>query len=223
MHTWAPMEISREAVELIIAWEIAGGDYSAARSVYDRRYTHPHWPGNAASGLTIGVGYDLRHQTEHYERDWKSRLSAIQKPKDAYDRLRGYLGKSGTNAAVEKTSDIAIPWADALAVYRIDVLPRFITSTENTFPGVEGMHPHVRGALTSLVYNCGPGTKGDDKILKKQAFDAIRVAVADKNVRGVADGILAMKLYHEPNTRVREGLYRRREAEAALALQGEVR
>ncbi|MDI3285336.1 hypothetical protein [Polyangium sp. 15x6] len=211
------MDISQEAIDLIIAWEVAGGERELARSLYDRRYTHPHWPGNEASGLTIGIGYDLRHQTNNFEGDWKMRLSALPVP-DAYDRLRAYLGVGGGRAAERATRDISIPWDDAMIVFRIRRLPSYIDLAKSAFPGVDALGPHVWGALTSLVYNCGTKTK--DKPLKKKAYDSIRAAIAGRSIRGVADGIREMKAFHTAATpEIARGLHRRRDAEAELVMR----
>jgi hypothetical protein len=212
----APMEISQEAIDLIIAWEVGGGDRDAARPQYDRIYTHPHWPGNAESGLTIGIGYDLRFARNTFEGDWKSRLAALPVP-DAYERLLAYVGQGGSRDAAKATHDISIPWDDAIAVFRIRRLPSYIEDAKRAFPGVEKLSPHVWGALTSLVYNCGTGTR--NKPLKEAAYSAIKQAVAAGNIRGIADGIRQMKAYHDLNPKVAAGLKKRREAEAQLVMK----
>ncbi|NUQ77656.1 MAG: hypothetical protein HUU21_29310 [Polyangiaceae bacterium] len=210
------MEISKEAVDLIIAWEVGGGDRSLARPQYDRIYTHPNWPGKN-SGLTIGIGYDLRYEAEHMEGDWKARLDALPQP-DAYARLRVYAGRLGSVEAVRATRDITIPWDDALTVFRIRRLPEYIAVARRAFPGVEAMHPHVWGALTSLVFNCWYGVK--NKPLKAKAYGQIREAVSRCDVRGVAEGLREMKKYHNSVLPPKEarGLCNRREAEARLVM-----
>lgn len=213
------MDISRDAIDLIIAWEVGGGDRQAARPQYDRHYTHPHWPGNSASGLTIGIGYDLRFARSWFEGDWKAKLDALQAPSDAFERLRRYVGLRGNTAAVRATRDIAIPWDDAISVFRVRRLPHFADEAAGAFPGLEAMHADVRGALTSLVYNCGTGTQKPSQALKKAAYDHIRSAVAAGDVSGVAEGLRMMKAYHNRSPKVARGLNRRREAEAELVLQ----
>jgi hypothetical protein len=210
------MEISPEAVALIVAWEVGGGDRQAARAQYDALYTHPHWPGNSASGLTIGIGYDLRFARAWFEDDWKTRLNALQ-PADTYQRLAFYVGKRGDRAAVLRTRDIAIPWDDAMAVYRVRVLPRFIEEARRVFPGADRMHAHVWGALTSLIYNCGAGTK--NKPEKRRAYDLIRRATAANDLPGVAAGIQEMKKHHARSPKVARGLGKRRDDEAALVMR----
>ncbi len=210
------MQISEASIQLIIAWEVAGGEVTRSRSEYERKYHHPHWPGNSASGLTIGIGYDLAFARKWFEGDWKTRLEHLAAPRDAYTRLAGYIGRGGSRAAVRATSDISIPWEDAVSVFRVRRLPHFIEETMTAFPGVEAMSPDVRGALTSLVFNCGRGTGKPYQRLKRVAFDAIRAAVAAQDVAGVAAGIRAMKVYHDRDPSVATGLKRRREAEAVM-------
>jgi hypothetical protein len=210
------VEISQDSIDLIIAWEVGGGDRELARPQYESKYTRPQWPGNNGSGLTIGIGYDLRYAKSWFEGDWKTRLEAITKPADTYKRLASYVGRGGSRAAERATRDIVIPWEDALAVFRIRRLPHFIEETKRMFPGVESMDAHVWGALTSVIYNCGIGTDGDSRVLKKAAYDAIRAAVAARDVAGVAAGIRALKDFHDRSPKVARGLKRRRDAEAAL-------
>jgi len=210
------VEISQESIDLIIAWEVGGGDRELARPQYESTYARPHWPGNNGSGLTIGIGYDLKYAKSWFEGDWKTRLEALRKPTDAYTRLAGYIGRRGSRAAERATRDIVIPWDDAISVFRIRRLPHFVEETKRMFPGIESMDPHVWGALTSVIYNCGIGTEGDSRVLKKAAYDAIRTAVAGRDVASVAAGIRALKDFHDLSPKVARGLKRRRDAEAAL-------
>lgn len=210
------MEISQESIELIISWEVAGGDAMRSRSEYERKYHRPHWPGNGASGLTIGIGYDLRFARKSFEGDWKTRLERLAAPRDAYTRLASHLGRGGSRAAERMTSDISIPWEDAIAVFRVRRLPHYIEETTAAFPGAESMEPDVRGALTSMIYNCGSGTGKPFQRIKQSAYESIRVAVTERDVAGVAAGIRALKSYHDRDPAVASGLERRREAEARL-------
>jgi hypothetical protein len=210
------VQISQESIEFIISWEVAGGDATRSRPEYERKYNHPTWPGNSASGLTIGIGYDLRFARKWFEADWKTRLERLPAPKDAYNRLAGYVGRGGTRAAERATRDISIPWEDAIAVFTVRRLPHYLEETELAFPGVEGMTLGVRGALVSVVYNCGSGTSRPSQLLKRQAYESIRAAVRERNALGVAAGIRALKAYHDRDPSVAKGLDRRREAEARL-------
>ena len=209
------MEISEAAIDLIIAWEVGGGDRDLARAQYDSIYARPTWPGTSSSGLTIGIGYDLRFAKNWFEGDWKSRLERVP-VRDAYKRLEGYVGQRGSRAAVVATRDIVIPWQDAMAVFRVRRLPGFIADALRTFPNAD-MHEHVWGALTSLVYNCGTGTEGKPE--KQHAYESIRAALAQRDVQKIAAGIREMKKHHAHSPKTQKGLSRRRDAEAELVLK----
>lgn len=210
------MEISEDSIDRIIAWEVGGGDRNLARAQYDETYTRPHWPGNGGSGLTIGIGYDLRYAKSWFEGDWKTRLEALAEPKDAYQRLKSHVGKAGSREAVKNTKDIVIPWEDAIAVFRVRRLPHFIEETRRLFPGVDGLHPDVFGALTSFVYNCGIHVSGESRALKAASFDSIRAGVAAADLHAIAAGIRQMNAYHARSPKTAKGLARRREDEARL-------
>src|SRR3546814_5025633 len=69
------------------------------RQFYDRHGAMPHFPG-VASGVTIGVGYDLRFQeADDFEADWSGILTPAQMA-----ALRPHLGKPGRSE--EHTSEL---------------------------------------------------------------------------------------------------------------------
>jgi len=103
-----------------------------------------------------------------------------------------------------------------MAVFRVRRLPAYIDETKIAFPGVEALDADVRGALTSVIYNCGRGTGKPYQALKRQAYAAIKAAVLARDIPGIAAGIRALKPYHDRDPSVAEGLKRRREAEARL-------
>ena len=203
----------KNASDLILSWELGGGNLDAAQTAYDKKSKHPHWPGNSASGLTIGVGYDLNQQSAaQFEADWKDKLDP-----DTYERLKGYLGKSGSAAAVADTADIEIPWETAQDVYNSRVLPRYEASAAKVFPGYDKMPADTQAALTSVVYNYGTGYGKPGQELKKEAYESIQTAVANGDSQGVADGIRQLKDYNNAkNPKVANGLNARREDEATF-------
>src|SRR3954447_19272331 len=110
------------------------------------------WPGGA-SGITIGVGYDLGFATaEQFEQDWSQYLSA-----DEINRLKDVLGLSGERAHQRAGDfrDIKIKRPDAEAVFKERTLPLYSKRTEDAFPGVDQLPPAAQGALVSLVFNRG--------------------------------------------------------------------
>jgi hypothetical protein len=49
--------VSQKAIDLIVFYEVND------EPTYTRRYTAPTWPGGA-SGVTIGIGYDIGYVTK---------------------------------------------------------------------------------------------------------------------------------------------------------------
>ena len=121
----------------------------------------PTWPGGA-SGVTIGIGYDLGYNTaEGFRKDWGEYL-----PKKSLDTLAVQTGKRGSRASSipRNLSHIKVPWDAAEAVFKTRTLPRFIELTKKTFPGSENLHPDAFGALVSLIYNRGSSVVGSTRV-----------------------------------------------------------
>src|SRR3546814_9187622 len=94
------------------------------RRYYERHVTMPHFPGEA-SGVTIGVGYDLRFQeAADFEADWAGILTPAQ-----LASLRPHLGKKGSRAACDTLTDLRIPFSAAWQVFVKRALPRAIGDT----------------------------------------------------------------------------------------------
>ena len=81
------MQIGQEAIDLIIKFEVGGG-----QRYFEKYLARPSWPGGA-SGVTIGIGYDLGYDKK-FEEDWKPKLA-----EDDYNRLYRTLGLTGQRAA----------------------------------------------------------------------------------------------------------------------------
>jgi GH24 family phage-related lysozyme (muramidase) len=144
--------ISANAYKLILKYEVGGG-----RSYYNKALKHPCYPGGA-SGVTIGIGYDMGYNTAaQFATDWKGVL-----PASDYHRLVPHLGKKRGNAkaAIASVKDISVSWEAAEVVFKRNTLPRFIAETIRAFPGAEKLHPDAFGALVSLVFNRGGSISG---------------------------------------------------------------
>jgi len=207
--TWAWLEnqpepsdvIPTEAVTFIVREEVGG------RKFYDRHVAMPHFPGEA-SGVTIGVGYDLRFQEpQDFEADWAGTLTPAQ-----MDALRPHLGKKGSAAAVAALSDMRIPFHAAWKVFVKRALPRGIDQTENCYGDLANLPPLCRGALVSLVYNRGTKLSGDSRREMKAIHDHIAAGELDK----VAAEFESMKRLWPGS----EGLRKRRDKEAAMWREG---
>lgn len=174
---------------------------------YEGCPARPYWPGGA-SGITIGIGYDLGYRTLlEYVRDWGERLPATAK-----ERLAHVIGKRGDAAqtVLSDVRDINIPKEAAAAVLRANTIPWAISETRRVFPGVERLPQDAAGALVSLVFNRGGSMSG----ASRQEMRAIQKAVLTGDLREIAAQLRAMKrLWVGRNL---DGLLKRRDAEARL-------
>lgn len=196
------VELSAKSMKLILDYEVGGGE-----NYYNKFLKKPCWP-QGASGVTIGIGYDLGYNSNfEFEQDWGKRLSVSD-----MNLLRKILGYKGLSAKskLNLVRHIEIPWEDALQVFKQRTIPRFVKTTLNTFPKADELHPDAFGALVSLVFNRGGSLKGDSR----QEMARIRELVAEKNYKEIARQIRLMKRLWQ--NRGLDGLLRRRDEEAAL-------
>lgn len=190
-------DIATEAVNFIVREEVGSRDY------YERHAKKPHFPG-ASSGVTIGIGYDLRFQSEaDFDAHWSDQLSP-----DQMAALRPYLGEPGSEAAVAALSGIEVPWLAAWHVFVGRLLPHYVDLTRGAFDGFDGLSPLRRGVLVSLVYNRGAGMDGNRRSEMRDIRNHIREGQLDE----VAGDLQAMKRLW-PNSK---GLRDRRDREAEL-------
>ena len=197
--------LSERALKLILDYEVGGG-----AAYYNNRLKQPCWPGGA-SGVTIGIGYDLGYNTTgQFTRDWKSLLPATD-----FNRLSIVLGYKSDSARkqVASVKNISIPWESALTVFNNNTLPRFIAETIKAFPGAEKLHPDAFGALVSIVFNRGASTTGPSRIEMLNIKTAIKsgsVNVYDY----ISEQIIALKRLWVGKGL--DGLLTRRDDEAKL-------
>jgi hypothetical protein len=194
-------DISTKAVTFIVQQEIS------SRAYYASKAARPIYPGGA-SGITIGVGYDLHFQSEdRFKADWGAVLNPSQ-----LAALIPFLGRQGSAEQAHKLGAITIPWRAAWTVFIQRLLPNYVTTTRTAFGGFDRLSRHSRGALVSLVYNRGAKMDGDDR----REMREIRDAVARGDFAAVPPAIIAMKRLW-PNV---EGLRIRRDREAELFKEG---
>jgi GH24 family phage-related lysozyme (muramidase) len=198
--------LSKTSFDLIIYYEVGG------EAAYNNRYSKPTWPGGA-SGVTIGIGYDIGYNTAaSLKADWSGIISDGD-----IDRLASCAGIKGSSArnAVLDVNDITIPWEAAKAVFVKKTLPRFKAECIRAFPGSDKLHPDAFGSLVSLVFNRGPSTSGKNR----EEMGRIRAALLGQTkvtdiYEYIADQLIAMKRIWA-NTNL-TGLLKRREKEAEL-------
>lgn len=199
-------KLSQDSIDVIIAFEVA------SPAAYQARYRRPIWP-KGQSGVTIGVGYDLRFANKHYvDRDWPMLSQADR------ELLYTTVGLSGTRAqqALASVRSVDVPW-DAAKKQFLEFLPYPTHDTEGVFPNSGSLADDSFGALVSLVYNRGAAvSRNSQKRLEMYQIQQLMVA---KKFDAIPDRIRAMKRIWagDPNAR---GLLKRREAEALLFEKG---
>lgn len=179
----------------------------------------PYWPGGA-SGVTLGVGYDLgHHSAEELQEDWIE-PGRISIPDLATEHaLLRCVGKRGGAAAalVSTVRGCRIEEADAREVFEERSVPKYEAQTRAAFPGVEALPLDAYSALVSLVFNRGPGMgnpNNPDDWDRRREMREIRDLVPTGDLAGIAAAIRSMKRLWEGKNL--DGLLRRREDEAKL-------
>lgn len=202
--------ISQEAEDLIIAEEVS------SKAVYEKRYTHPEWPGGR-SGVTIGIGYDVGAGVKdraQLSADWKGQISD-----DMIRALEPCIGVQGDAARALLSSvknRVTVPWGAAIAVFENVDIPRWSATVRRYLPNCDLLSPDSFGALVSLAYNRGASfTKDGDRYREMRA---IRDHMAGKRFDRIAAEFRSMKRLW-PNQSER-GLVARREHEAKLFERG---
>jgi peptidoglycan hydrolase-like protein with peptidoglycan-binding domain/GH24 family phage-related lysozyme (muramidase) len=194
---------SQAAIDLIVAEEVSSKDY------YIKHYQRPEWPGGA-SGVTVGIGYDLGYATAaRVMADWKDYL-----PPDvirAMQRVAGVTGKAAHNMLPAVKELILVPWEAAMAVFLKIDMPKWEAIVLKACPGSENLPAGCFGVLTSLAYNRGASfSKSGDRYLEMRS---IRAHVAASEWDKVPVDLRSMKRLWEGSA---EGLVHRREHEAVL-------
>jgi GH24 family phage-related lysozyme (muramidase) len=190
-------KISTQAIQLILNAE--GIDQPA------------NWPGGA-SGITIGVGYDLGYTTvDRFESEWGDILPASQ-----IQRLKEAVGLRGLSAKVyaPEFSDIKINPEDAKKVFTERTLPIEQAKAQLAFPGFDKLPMDAQGALISLVYNRGTSMVDQPGEDRRKEMRAIKDAVAVGDLQEIANQLRSMRRLWEGKGL--DGLIKRREDEAAL-------
>lgn len=200
--------ISQESDDLIIASEVG------SKALYEKKFKRPEWPGGG-SGVTIAMGYDLGFASHaKIDSDWGALV-----PGSMVDAMRSVSGLTGSDAASALSSvknRISIEWDQAVHVYETVDIPQWEARVCRAVPGADKLHPHSRGALTSLAYNRGASFQlaGD----RYREMRAIRSHVMSGNLDLVDDEIRNMKRIWEGKGL--PGLLVRRDKEAALWNRG---
>lgn len=138
------------AIALITRWEVSG------RANYERRLSGPVCPGGA-SGPTIGIGYDLGHQTA-------AEIRRVWHWHPAVERLATGSRQTGASRCNEWRNahrDIRITWDDAIRVFTVDSLPKYRRMALRALPGLDRQAAGHIGGLTSTGYRRGWSMEGE--------------------------------------------------------------
>lgn len=182
---------------VFLAREECGG-----RAHYDRFAARPHWPGEA-SGVTIGIGYDLRFQGDNFEQDWGDVL-----PDEVRRQLKPWCGRVPDATGLSALGAITVPFPVAWHVFARSTLPRFVEQARRTFPGFDDLPWQCQAALVSLVFNRGASLRG----ASRREMAAIREHIARGELDKVPQEFLAMRRLWPSSP----GLRARRAREAEL-------
>ena len=193
--------VSRKGLDQLMHFEISSESY------YRNRLSRPIWP-RGASGITIGVGYDLGYNSKaQIRRDWGGRLSDVE-----LEELVNVAGKKGEQAedALSSVRHIRIPLEAAKQVFFTSAIPEFAHRTREAYPGIRELTADAQTMLLSLVYNRGTRMSGS----RRKEMKAIQPLVINKDLDGIAEQIRAMKRLWDIS--VLPGLHIRRDDEAYM-------
>jgi Putative peptidoglycan binding domain len=192
---------------------IARAEISSA-GAYRAKYKSPCWPG-AASGITIGIGYDCQFVSpEEFRADWANVV-----PDVVVDALVPTIGRVGNPQLLSQVSGVAIPLPTAMTVFANRTLPKYLNQTRSIYPQLDGLSAARRTALVSLVYNRGTRLDDHDRTLRDRLeMRTIQALLAAGDPDPVADQLESMARLWDQATAA--GLVLRRRAEATLWRDG---
>lgn len=204
VHAAEPV-VTPAGVDLIAKFEVG------SKAAYNRLYSHPICPAclSTASGVTIGVGYDLRHNDpQQIMLDWRHH------PQRFYLPQASGIGGSRAVALAKSMRNVTTSWELALEVLQESTLPRYAEIARRAFgPGFDRASAPVRDALISVVYNRGGSTVGP----ARREFREIRDRCLPNDQPSCTAGEIRAMVRLWRNTPIEAGMTRRRYAEAAHA------
>ena len=196
--------------KLIAHFEVGG------QSSYVRKYQRPICPAcmTTASGVTIGIGYDLRHNTKAGIRQTWSHHPFV----DDLLTAQG-LGKAQAVAATKRLQYVITPWSLALDHFRTWGIKPYCNAARLAFgPNFDKLSPWARDALCSLVYNRGSSMVGERRSEMRFIRDVCLKLVAEPEA---ADGCVARQIRKQKRiwigTSIEGGMTSRRNSEGNLA------
>lgn len=197
---------SQAAVDFIVNAEVSG------KEAYTKYYMAPEWPGGA-SGVTVGIGYDLGYATAtRIGTDWGMILRPYMV--DAMQTVAGITGIEAQNALHQVKGIISISWEAAMIVFADTDMPRWEAIVIRAIPRSIELSPDCFGAIVSLAYNRGASfSSAGPRYIEMRN---IRALIQSGDFARVPNEFRKMKRLW-PNI---TGLRNRREGEALLFEQG---
>jgi hypothetical protein len=207
------------APDPFVAITAPGGTFVARAEVtspqtYRATYRIPTWP-SKDSGITIGIGYDLRFVTPAQLRaDWGGVLA-----EQALTRLSAVTHVVGSDTRRDSVRDVDVPLTGAMTVFARRSIPAYLGDVRRIYPQVDALSPARQTALVSLVYNRGPRLKDKDSAVEdRREMRAIQDLLATNTLDAVAEQFERMTRLWDPQKLA--GLVQRRRNEATLWRSG---
>lgn len=194
--------ISKNTINKLIEFEISSKAY------YEKFIAKPHWPGGA-SGVTLGIGYDLGYHTkDEIRKDWENYLSPSEL--SIVIKCAGMIGSKAKAETASIVNKIKIPYDVAYKVFVEVSYPKYLRQALSIYPNLKNLHANAKGAIVNLVFNRGNSLVGDSRKEMKALQDCIKKT--DYNC--TASQIISMKrLWFNKNL---DGLLTRRDWEAKM-------
>jgi hypothetical protein len=178
---------------------------------YRSRFSRPVWP-TAPSGITIGIGYDLKFVNRaKLLADWSEVLSV-----GVIDRLAAVSGTAGSAEKVALVKDVEIPLLAAIRVFLGRMMPEHIGHTRQAFPVLDTLPAHRRTALISLVFNRGASLDPSDD--RRREMRRIRDLLSTGELERIPEQFESMTRLWNPATE--QGVIDRRRREAQIWRDG---
>ncbi len=194
--------LPKEGLDMIIYYESGGEGY------YNKVLKYPTVP-PGASGVTIGVGFDLQfYSKDNIIRVWEP----LGKSKTERLSLASGLNHTKSKEYLPKVKDILVTWGLAYDVFSEESVPTYYNLALRTFPGLDKLCPNAQAAVTSIVFNRGASLTGPTRSEMRD----LKTAIAKKDYKAMSDATLSMKRLWVGKGM--DGLLKRRDAESKLIL-----
>lgn len=150
-------------------------------------------------------------------------------PKADFDRLLSAIGFKTVDpgsaakvikakALVQAFNDIVIGWDVAIQQFDEAKMPRLVGELYGALDNLDQLHPHCRGALLSLVFNCGSGgfTASGDRYRELREIRRLMTAGTRADFKEIPAQLISM----QRNWGEKPSLAQRQSEEADLFEQG---